>query len=232
MSGDGVFVSVWDGCCFVVVVVVVVVAGDFQLAPRITWQPHHAATTLGRGDEFVILGCDGVWDVVDDQTAVEVVRAALVAAARGSGQQGSGAQQAAQRLVDEALLRGSTDNVSVVVVVLGEVDRQGEFRPLTLTAGARTGRGLIKQVQRQRRPAAAAAAVSLSFACVGSPCLRHCVHGASIAGDLEQARLGPGHGADTREGCRGGAGGHTGLVVWHPESIPHTAEIRPQRTRG
>jgi hypothetical protein len=76
------------------------------------------------------------------------------------------------------------------------------------------------------------AAVSLSFACVGSPCLRHCVHGASIAGDLEQARLGPGHGADTREGCRGGAGGHTGLVVWHPESIPHTAEIRPQRTRG
>jgi hypothetical protein len=183
MSGDGVFVSVWDGCCFVVVVVVVVVAGDFQLAPRITWQPHHAATTLGRGDEFVILGCDGVWDVVDDQTAVEVVRAALVAAARGSGQQGSGAQQAAQRLVDEALLRGSTDNVSVVVVVLGEVDRQGEFRPLTLTAGARTGRGLIKQVQRQRRPAAAAAAaVSLSFACVGSPCLRHCVHGASIGG--------------------------------------------------
>jgi hypothetical protein len=174
-------VSVWDGCCFVVVVVVVV-AGDFQLAPRITWQPHHAATTLGRGDEFVILGCDGVWDVVDDQTAVEVVRAALVAAARGSGQQGSGAQQAAQRLVDEALLRGSTDNVSVVVVVLGEVDRQGEFRPLTLTAGARTGRGLIKQVQRQRRPAAAAAAVSLSFACVGSPCLRHCVHGASIGG--------------------------------------------------
>jgi hypothetical protein len=30
--------------------------------------------------------------------------------------------------------------------------------------------------------AAAAAAVSLSFACSGSPCLRHCVHGGSIGG--------------------------------------------------
>eukprot|EP01047_Picozoa_sp_COSAG01_P033062 COSAG01_NODE_2417_length_7736_cov_7.862511_6_plen_121_part_00 len=30
--------------------------------------------------------------------------------------------------------------------------------------------------------AAAAAAVSHSCACIGSPCLRHCVHGASIGG--------------------------------------------------
>jgi hypothetical protein len=37
-------------------------------------------------------------------------------------------------------------------------------------------------LQQQRTGEAVAAAVSRSCACIGSPCLRHCVHGASIGG--------------------------------------------------
>eukprot|EP01047_Picozoa_sp_COSAG01_P035872 COSAG01_NODE_2774_length_7098_cov_13.905571_8_plen_271_part_00 len=45
-------------------------------------------------------------------------------------------------------------------------------------------------------PAAAAAAVSRLCVCIGSPCLRHCVHGASIIGSSRTA-------ATTRQGWQG-----------------------------
>jgi serine/threonine protein phosphatase PrpC len=62
-----------------------------------------------RGD-FVIVACDGLWDVMDDQTAVNVVLMHL--------QNGVPPQHVAQCLVDEALRRGTTDNVSAMVVFL------------------------------------------------------------------------------------------------------------------
>jgi hypothetical protein len=69
---------------------------------------------------------------------------------------------------------------------------------------------------RRRKPAAAAAvAVSRSCACIGSLCLRHCVHGASIGGGggAEEARSAcVGDGRPPHRACHGrasrvGAGG-------------------------
>jgi serine/threonine protein phosphatase PrpC len=65
--------------------------------------------SITRGD-FVIVACDGLWDVMDDQTAVNVVLMHL--------QSGVPPHDVAQRLVDEALRRGTTDNVSAMVVFL------------------------------------------------------------------------------------------------------------------
>jgi serine/threonine protein phosphatase PrpC len=64
---------------------------------------------ITRGD-FVIVACDGLWDVMDDQTAVNVVLMHL--------QNGVPPQHVAQCLVDESLRRGTTDNVSAMVVFL------------------------------------------------------------------------------------------------------------------
>ena len=61
--------------------------------------------------QFLIVACDGLWDVVEDQDAVDLVREAV------SG--GTATREtAAEMLVREALRRGSTDNVTAIVAWL------------------------------------------------------------------------------------------------------------------
>ena len=43
----------------------------------ITAQPDLLTETLLPGDEFIIIACDGVWDVMSNQQAVDFVRARL-----------------------------------------------------------------------------------------------------------------------------------------------------------
>jgi len=57
-------------------------------------------------DEFLILACDGVWDEVSDELAVEVVATE------------SDPTLASCKLRDYAYLLGSDDNISVMVIQL------------------------------------------------------------------------------------------------------------------
>jgi len=66
-------------------------------------------------DHFIILATDGVWDIFDDQQAVQIVR--------------NTAKQpylAAKRLGSEALGKGSTDNITVVVIFLVKASSMNE----------------------------------------------------------------------------------------------------------
>lgn len=54
--------------------------------------------------EFVIVACDGLWDVMEDQEAVDLVRLAKCER-----------EDVASELVAVAMKRGSTDNITVVV---------------------------------------------------------------------------------------------------------------------
>ena len=74
--------------------------------------------------EFIIIACDGVWDVMEDQEAVDLVRMHLRG---GDGAGGAGLSRAeeeirikssAQLLVDASLTRGSSDNVTAMVLFL------------------------------------------------------------------------------------------------------------------
>jgi len=69
---------------------------------------HEFALTCG--DEFLIIACDGLWDVLSHQEAVDSALAALRAT--------DDPQAVAERLVAEAYARGSTDNISVLLVTL------------------------------------------------------------------------------------------------------------------
>jgi serine/threonine protein phosphatase PrpC len=69
-----------------------------------------AASSSSPLGDFLIVGCDGLWDVVDDQTAANFVWEQL--------RRGVAPAAVAPLLVQEALRRGTTDNVSVIVAFL------------------------------------------------------------------------------------------------------------------
>ena len=62
---------------------------------------------MGSDDSFIIMGSDGIWDLVNPQEAVGIVLDTVKQPA-----------MCAQRVVQEALARGSKDNVSAVVAFL------------------------------------------------------------------------------------------------------------------
>ena len=70
-------------------------------------------TTLSPTDRCIIVACDGLWDVISDQECAD-----LVATWEKGMSESERGERVARMLIDEALGRGSTDNISVVVAWL------------------------------------------------------------------------------------------------------------------
>ncbi|GAA5872455.1 hypothetical protein JCM1840_006066 [Sporobolomyces johnsonii] len=80
--------------------------GDSSMKEFVVGAPYTTETTLGPEDEFLIVACDGLWDVCSDQEAVDLIKGC------------TDPQEASQKLLDHALSNFSTDNLSVLVVSL------------------------------------------------------------------------------------------------------------------
>ncbi|KAF2643825.1 PP2C-domain-containing protein [Massarina eburnea CBS 473.64] len=79
--------------------------GDAYMKDLVTGHPYTTETVIQPDqDEFLILACDGLWDVCSDQEAVDLVRGI------------QDPQAASKALVDHALARFSTDNLSCMIV--------------------------------------------------------------------------------------------------------------------
>lgn len=74
----------------------------------LTAEPELMTTELTQEDEFLIIGCDGLWDVFRSQNAIDFARRRL--------QEHNDPVMCSKDLVDEALKRKSGDNLTVVVV--------------------------------------------------------------------------------------------------------------------
>ncbi|XP_076265409.1 uncharacterized protein LOC143199457 isoform X2 [Rhynchophorus ferrugineus] len=85
--------------------------GDGYYKPHVTAIPDVREIPLDGGEDFLILACDGLWDVVSEDRAAQEVYY-LVAENPDNTERISG------RLVDLAKFQGSTDNISVIVVFL------------------------------------------------------------------------------------------------------------------
>ncbi len=72
-------------------------------------EPYCERLELQPTDTHLVVACDGLWDVVSDQDVCETLLA--------PGEDAS-AQGLANRLLIKALKAGSTDNISVIIVML------------------------------------------------------------------------------------------------------------------
>lgn len=86
-------------------------AGAAPIPPLLSAVPTTLARRVSAEDKFLILACDGVWDVLTDQDACDSVRSALE-------QPGAEPEAAARKLVGDAYRAGSEDNISALVAVL------------------------------------------------------------------------------------------------------------------
>lgn len=83
--------------------------GDKGLKDFVTSEPEVTVTRLEPGDEYLLLGCDGLWDVADADRAAQVVRAYV---------ETKGLDGAARALTTFAVCNGSNDNVTALLVRL------------------------------------------------------------------------------------------------------------------
>ncbi|KAK6156187.1 hypothetical protein DH2020_010435 [Rehmannia glutinosa] len=106
----------WDGPRVLGVLAMSRAIGDNYLKPYVISEPEVTITGRTLEDECLILASDGLWDVVSNQTACGVARMCLKSRSEESSDQAC--SDASMLLTRLALARGSTDNVSVVVVDL------------------------------------------------------------------------------------------------------------------
>ncbi|KAI8331570.1 phosphatase 2C-like domain-containing protein [Chlamydoabsidia padenii] len=79
--------------------------GDSVMKEFVVGDPYTTTTELVEDqDEFMILACDGLWDVCDDQVAVDLIKDI------------KDPQMASRTLLEHALANFSTDNLSVMVI--------------------------------------------------------------------------------------------------------------------
>lgn len=82
--------------------------GDRSERPHVTAEPEIISVPIEKGDEFVIVGTDGLWDVMDSDDAVNYVKLSLKA--------GVSKNKIAAVMVEEAMRLGTWDNVTVVII--------------------------------------------------------------------------------------------------------------------
>ncbi|PWZ03402.1 protein phosphatase 2C [Testicularia cyperi] len=78
--------------------------GDSAMKEFVVGSPYTTETVLGDDDSFLIVACDGLWDVTEDQEAIDLVR------------DEQDPQKASQMLLEHAMANFSTDNTSVMVI--------------------------------------------------------------------------------------------------------------------
>ena len=99
--------------------------GDTKnVKPNVISTPEVRVHKRTKTDNFLVIGSDGLWDVVGVETACDIVRKCCSGEvlSKRVGVIGNCAAASAAMLVELALARKSKDNISVIVVELQHVN--------------------------------------------------------------------------------------------------------------
>ncbi|CAL1398746.1 unnamed protein product [Linum trigynum] len=84
-------------------------------------EPEFRQVVLTEEDEFLVIGCDGIWDVMSSQHAVSLVRRGL--------RRHDDPEQCAKDLVMEAFRRNTFDNLTAIIVCFSSPDHREPMSP-------------------------------------------------------------------------------------------------------
>ncbi|KAJ3676684.1 hypothetical protein LUZ60_004096 [Juncus effusus] len=120
----------WDGARVLGMLAMSRAIGDSYLKPYVISEPEVTVTERSQSDEFLIMASDGLWDVLTNEKACQIVRTFLrtrseKAAQVGESDEAGGVSGLDQACTDAAVLltkiafgKQSGDNISVIVVNL------------------------------------------------------------------------------------------------------------------
>jgi len=98
--------------------------GDYPLKANnqkyLTAEPEIRHIPLTSETDFIVIGCDGLYDEWENEDIIQYVQKSI--------EQKHCAQDIAQNLVNEAIERGSTDNVSAVIIKLNKNYKKGKTK--------------------------------------------------------------------------------------------------------
>ncbi|KAK0595813.1 hypothetical protein LWI29_010226 [Acer saccharum] len=137
--------------------------GDQYLKPFVIAKPEVTVSERTDNDEFLILASDGLWDVMSNEVACQVVRRSFNGRIKWASQHvvnGNRATRAANVLSEIAIARGSSDNISVIVVDLSKPgEKVSSTISLSLTiiseAGAREEKDNLWRAAKEEARASA-----------------------------------------------------------------------------
>ena len=104
--------------------------GDTDTDKYISQTPDVFTYNLSSKDDFIVLGCDGLWDVMNNTEVVKFIYDNPVNSVR--------------KLGSEALKKGSNDNISIIIVYLNHNNQAGG----------------VKSIQKSSKPKVASSSVS------------------------------------------------------------------------
>jgi len=92
--------------------------GDGEYKPFISAEPDVTTIEMNGSEEFIIVGCDGLWDTITPEEATEIVFDHL----EEKKSEGGDIENISARLATLAKEKGSSDNITIIVVFLKPVD--------------------------------------------------------------------------------------------------------------
>ena len=121
--------------CLIFLLSFLILAGDRYLKPSIIPDPDITFTERVKEDECLILASDGLWDVISNEEACDIARRRIthwhnknnknpVSSSNSIDESmDPAAQAAANHLCKLAIQRGSSDNITILVVDLKAIRR-------------------------------------------------------------------------------------------------------------
>jgi serine/threonine protein phosphatase PrpC len=90
--------------------------GDLDAVPFVNPSPDIFRYELDSNDKFMVMGCDGLWDVMSNQEVADYILEELDKLKKNKTTNGGGKNNIAKLLGEYAIQKGSYDNITIIII--------------------------------------------------------------------------------------------------------------------